>query len=267
MYEDLDEFKKMVNAKKSLIMSVKYKLYGAILGDLAGQPYEFPIMQGPYTNVKIHNPESHFTDDTLMTLATARAMLDDISFEQAYKEMGKMYQGDYYGKGFKEWIESPDGTIGNSYANGCLMRISPLMYLPNEGKEFKVVESCLNSHVNPISICSSVRLHDLYRYGPTMKQNGMRKFNPEPFTKFTVKADDTFSFIFHLYSSCNSTKTAIIKAIECGGDTDTNASIIGELMNYTYNDITRRNAKYVESKLDPYLLSILKEFNKKFKKA
>ena len=111
------------------MMGVKYKLYGAILGDLTGQPFEFPAMQGPYTNVKIHNKESHFTDDTLMTLATARAILDNISFEQAYKEMGKLYEGDYYGKGFKDWLYSQDGTFGNSYGNGCLMRISPLMYL------------------------------------------------------------------------------------------------------------------------------------------
>ena len=38
-------------------------------------------------------------------------------------------------------------------------------------------------------------------------------------------------------------------------------------MNHTYNDIRRKDVKYVESKLDPYLLSILKEFNKKFKKS
>ena len=157
-------------------MSVKYKLYGAILGDLAGQPYEFPAMQGPYTNVNIHNKESHITDDTLMTLATARAILDDISFEQAYKEMGKMYQGDYYGKGFLEWLDAPMGTTNDSFGNGCLMRISPIMYLPKEGRKIKVIDSCLNSHINAISIASCVELHDIYRFGPGLKKAGFSDF-------------------------------------------------------------------------------------------
>lgn len=232
-------------------MSVSHKLYGAILGDLAGQPYEFPAMQGPYTKVKIHNKDSHITDDTLMTLATARAILDDISFEQAYKEMFSMYQGDYYGKGFIEWAKTPMGTLGNSYGNGSLMRISPLMYMPKEGAKTKVIESCLTSHVNPISIASCVELYDTYRFGPSIKRRGFTiEYEVEPFKKFTVKADDTFSFIYKLYIKCSSTKSAIIKAVECGGDTDTNASIIGELMNYTYNDISRRDVTYVNSKLD-----------------
>lgn len=247
-------------------MSVKYKLYGAILGDLAGQPYEFPTMKGPYTNVKIHNKESHFTDDTLMTLATARAILDNISFEQAYKEMFSMYQGDYYGKGFVEWAKTPMGTIGGSYGNGVIMRISPLMYIENKKQSRnKIIESVLTSHATQISLSASLQLLRLYNKKTKLTSNKQVKI--KPFEKFEVRADKTFDFIKSLNKNYFSTHSAIIKAIECGGDTDTNASIIGELMNYTYNDISKRDVTYVNSKLDPYLLEILREFNKKFKKC
>ena len=245
---------------------VKHKLYGAILGDLCGQPYEFPIMTGPYTNVKLHNPESHITDDTLMTLATARTMLEDITFEQAYKEMGKMYQGDYYGKGFKEWIESPDGSIGNSYGNGSIMRISPIMYYNNfETAKNKAVESCFCSHLNPISIYSAIKLLSLYKtYNSHKKSTNQRLGVIEPFKKFIVRADGTIDYIERLFWNSLSTHEAIKKAVMSGGDTDTNASIIGELMNYTYDDISRRDVTYVRSKLDPYLLNILDKFNRKY---
>ena len=105
-----------------------YKLYGAILGDLSGQPHEFPAKGGPIENVVLHNPNGHFTDDTLMTLATANFLLGKHeTIEEAYKDMGKRYVGDYYGKGFKEWIYTPMGTIGKSWGNGCIMRISPFI--------------------------------------------------------------------------------------------------------------------------------------------
>jgi ADP-ribosyl-[dinitrogen reductase] hydrolase len=246
---------------------VKYKLYGAILGDLAGEPFEFPVMKGAYHDATIHNPESNFSDDTLMTLATAKALLNNTTFEFEYKEMGKRYQGDYYGSNFKDWINTPLGTINYSYGNGCLMRLSPIMYLPDsESKRHMVVQSCLCSHNNPISIVSCLDLYELY---------GLmnKKFNndptwitdkPSPFKKFNIEADITYKFIEQMYFSCEGTQNAIIRTIKCKGDTDTNASIIGELMNYTYNDITEDDVAYVRCKLDSYLLSILDEFNEKF---
>lgn len=249
-----------------MISKVKYKLYGAILGDLCGQPYEFPAMQGPYTNIEIHNPESKITDDTIMTLATAFALMYNLKFELVYKYFGLKYYGDYYGKAFKEWLNSPNGTVGQSYGNGSLMRISPIMYLKDNIK-FKAIESCLCSHCSPISVNSVISLYDLYGssrpfpYGDDTNE----VLSIPHFTEFKVKADDTMEFIERLCWKCYSTHEAIVTAVECGGDTDTNASIIGELMNYTYNDITEEDALYVESKLDTFLLVILKDFNKKYK--
>ena len=250
---------------------VKYKLYGAILGDLCGQPYEFPIMKGPYINVQIHNPNSYITDDTLMTLATAQALIENISFEQAYKEMGLKYQGNYYGKGFQKWINSPYGTIGDSFGNGCLMRLSPIMYINDDClKSDLIFHSCNTSHLSGISLESCFKLKHLYNRSSDQIwycQNFSKEKDILNFTKFKVKANDTLDFIQNLYFNNFSTNThkTIIKAVECGGDTDTNASIIGELMNYTYNDLTIDDVNYVESKLDSYLLSILHNFNKKFK--
>lgn len=241
----------------------KYKLYGAILGDLAGQPYEFPVMQGPYTNINIHNPDSKFTDDTIMTLASAAHLVDKKMFpspEVAYRSFGNVYSGDFYGKSFKEWLKAPSGTINTSYGNGCLMRISPFMYM-EEGLPI-IMESVMCSHKCQISLESAVRLYNKYK-------NGLFDYNKlpiyiTPFSKFEIRADKTVEFCLNLVSQTHGTKNCIIKAISCGGDTDTNASICGELSNYYKKDITEEDARYVESKLDSFLLGILKEFNEKF---
>lgn len=232
-----------------------HKLYGAILGDLAGQPYEFPAMKGPYTNVNLHNPNSVITDDTLMTLATADAMLRGVDYSKMYRYWGNVYQGDHYGKGFKAWLKTKPGTIIDSYGNGCLMRISPFMYTDNALPE--IMDSLKESHRHTISYDASYKLYLAYN-GLYNKKLGKIK----PFKKFKVKADDTLKFCINLADQFDNVHKGIIKAIECGGDTDTNASIVGELLNYRHGGLTRYDIQYVESKLDEYQLEVLHKFNK-----
>jgi len=255
-------------------MNYKYKLYGAILGDLAGQPYEFKY-KGDYSEFNIHNPNSYFTDDTIMTLATAKALLEgDNNFKKWYLILGsKYFNEDYFGKRFKKWIQDEtamEQSQSDSWGNGCLMRISPIMYTTTrkelgERREL-VVESCLCSHNHTKSIVACLDLHKEY-WGASLRKHA-GKYQPQnhikKFEKFDVSADGTMEFIKNAYWLCNSTVEAISKSITYGGDTDTNASILGELMNYTFQDLSRDDTEYVESKLDSYLLNILLEFNKKF---
>lgn len=232
-----------------------YKLYGAILGDLAGQPYEFPAMKGPYTNVNLHNPNSHITDDTLLTLATANAILNnDNDYSFMYRIWGMAYQGDYYGRGFKAWLHSKKGTIVDSFGNGSIMRISPFMYCKDSlGDIFKSIQE---SHNHVISYESAYKLYLAY-LGQYNKKVGEIK----PFKKFQVRADHTLKFCLNVADQYDNIHDAIIKTIECGGDTDTNASIVGELMNFRHGGLTQADIDYVESKLDPYQLKILHKFN------
>ena len=248
------------------------KLYGAILGDLAGQPYEFNY-KGDYSEFDIHDKKSHFTDDTIMTLATAKLMIDlpkekwiSENFEEYYKEFGNKYDGDFYGSKFKKWLKSPKGTINDSFGNGCIMRLSPLIYIPNSyyGSIKLFIESSTNSHFHPKVIRNLFRYN--YYYNNLHKYidiNIDNIFNFK-FKKFTSDVDDTMDFVAKVINYSKTTHSAIETSIKSGGDTDTHASILGELYNYTLCDINEKDIKYVDSKLDNYLLSILKEFNEKF---
>lgn len=238
-------------------MKKRFRLYGAILGDLCGQPHEFPSNEGFDGPVLIHNPLSKITDDTIMTIATAYALITNISFEEAYKEFGLRYNGDLYGKDFSKWLKSPAGTVGSSWGNGCVMRISPILYLPNGIiKNIWIRESVRCSHDNKESYEAVSALNGMYCEEPIHSGAVPQKFN-----RFIVKAVPTVKFVEEAYASSSSTHEAILTAVKCGGDTDTNASIVGELSNFWRNDIDSEDVDYVNSKLDPQMIAIIRQFN------
>ena len=50
-------------------------MYGAILGDIVGSPYEFDCNNYKAKDFPLFSRRSDFTDDTVMTLAVAKALL------------------------------------------------------------------------------------------------------------------------------------------------------------------------------------------------
>lgn len=109
-------------------------MLGAIVGDIVGSVYE-------WNNIKtkdfpLFRDDCFFTDDTVMTIATADALLnggeiDD--FIDAYKKWGRMYPDAGYGGRFGNWIHSDDRGPYNSWGNGSAMRVSPCAWMLNCG--------------------------------------------------------------------------------------------------------------------------------------
>ena len=112
-------------------------MYGAILGDIIGSPYEFD--RGCKTkDFPLFLPFSHFTDDTVMTIAVAEAFLDtrgendEIIHSRVILQMqrwGRRYPGAGYGARFIRWLRDPDPKPYNSWGNGSAMRVSAAAWL------------------------------------------------------------------------------------------------------------------------------------------
>lgn len=121
-------------------------MYGAILGDMIGSPYEFD-MGNKSKEFPLFSERSTYTDDTVMTIAVADALWDAQPI-RSYKDLkeeniewirnrlirgmqgfGKRYPYAGYGGMFRHWLRSKDPEPYGSYGNGSAMRVSAAAWL------------------------------------------------------------------------------------------------------------------------------------------
>ena len=100
-------------------------IIGSILGDIAGSQFEFfkPKDFNSETT-ELFTDKCRYTDDTVMTLATKMAIIDNISFSEAYQKYGRKYADAGYGGFFMNWLYEDNPQPYNSYGNGSAMRVS-----------------------------------------------------------------------------------------------------------------------------------------------
>ena len=112
-------------------------MYGAILGDMIGAPYEFD--RGNKTkDFELFNDKVGFTDDTVMTIAVAEALMDsagkdDVEVKKALinsmQKWGRKYPNAGYGQRFFRWLGKENPEPYNSWGNGSAMRVSSVGWL------------------------------------------------------------------------------------------------------------------------------------------
>ena len=113
-------------------------MYGAILGDIIGSPYEFD-RSGKTKDFPLFVPQSRFTDDTVMTIAVADALLDVTPEDpdeairgtliSSMQRFGRAYPDIGYGAKFFAWLLSDDPRPYGSWGNGSAMRVSAAGWL------------------------------------------------------------------------------------------------------------------------------------------
>ena len=95
-------------------------MLGAIAGDMIGSPYErTPIKSKDFGGVV-----SAFTDDTVLTIAVADAILNDTDCAESIKKYARKYHNLPYGGSFRRWFNFRETEPYNSYGNGSAMRVS-----------------------------------------------------------------------------------------------------------------------------------------------
>lgn len=113
-------------------------MFGAILGDIIGSPYEFDLGDKS-KEFPLFSKGSQFTDDTVMTVAVAQALLevgkdaslDDIrrTMVQSMRSWGNRYPYAGYGHRFSNWLDWDEPKPYNSFGNGSAMRVSAAGWL------------------------------------------------------------------------------------------------------------------------------------------
>lgn len=107
-------------------------IIGAILGDIAGSRWEFGRPSDlDWEHINLFTDDCFFTDDTVLTVATKYALLNNIPFADAYHKFGNDYPNCSYGGSFDTWLNFDNKEPYNSFGNGAAMRVSPVVDLSN----------------------------------------------------------------------------------------------------------------------------------------
>lgn len=262
----------------------KHKGYGAILGDLVGSSYEFknPIKSREFD---FYSPENHFTDDTIMTIATMDAILHDIPYTIAYKYWGNKYSGDYYGKNFKEWLKKESFEANDSFGNGAAMRVSPIGYVHRVDSHTIIEQaskSIISSHNNEqaktggitiallIAKLNRDRHHSFDKIKDSVNGTGYIEYGKlyptelVQFEKFKVSCDYTVPVAIKVFTESKDMEDCIRTAVWLGGDCDTIGSMAAELRCAYDGGVTEEQARYVLSKLPEDMIKVLIDFNEKY---
>ena len=102
-------------------------MIGAIAGDVIGSVHEFIA-----TKTKVFpliDPRCFFTDDTVLTIALADALLHELDYAVTLKLYYRRYPDAGYGGAFHNWAMSDSWAPYNSWGNGAAMRVSPAAYV------------------------------------------------------------------------------------------------------------------------------------------
>ena len=255
-------------------------MLGAIIGDLAGSIYEFGQIKN-FHPVKIKNiieENSFFSDDTILTVAITDAILNNIDYEKKLKEYAIEYDNripknipyfkTMFSPGFTKWAKS--NFQGDSSGNGAMMRISPVGYLFNTEEDVikNAYLTTIPSHNSEEAINSAkiVALIIYYARIGLNKQEIKNKLNLKikkpKLTKFNYTCANTIDLCLYSLFKSNSFEDSIRLAISFGGDTDTNACIVGSMAEALYG-IDKNLKEQALSKLPNKFIDILnKVYNK-----
>ena len=113
-------------------------MLGAIIGDIVGSIYEFDNIK--IKDFNLFTNEMFFTDDTVMTIAIAEAIIEGGKprhFAEYMKLYGYLYLDIGYGTSFAKWITSKESKPYNSWGNGSAMRVSPCGWIAKLSEPFE----------------------------------------------------------------------------------------------------------------------------------
>ena len=261
-------------------------MYGAIIGDIVGSIYEFNNHRSK--NFELFSEKCFFTDDTVMTLAVAKALLsyDRVEDVEAFKrtlvecmhELGNAYILAGYGGRFLSWIMRRLTEPYNSYGNGSAMRVSACVWYARSLEEAMALAEASSAvtHNHPEGIKGAVVTAGaayLARTGADKAQ--IREFieryyrldftidEIRPTYRFNETCQGTVPQAMEAFLESESFEDCVRLSISVGGDSDTLAAISCTVAEAFYG-VPATMRIYATSYLDERLFSILEDFTEKY---
>lgn len=228
-------------------------MLGAVFGDVIGSVYE--VRNVKTKGFPLITSHSRYTDDSVMTLAVAKWLLEDQNHTESglvncLQRVGRRHIHAGYGSKFRAWLLSDAPCPYNSWGNGAAMRVSPVgLYAKSieEALELARITACV-THNHPEGIkgalavvecvywnknrpsqCSDLettkrfirdRIEEIYGYDLSRTLNDIR-----PTYRFDVSCQGSVPEAIIAFLESHSLEDCVRNAISIGGDSDTIAAI------------------------------------------
>lgn len=254
-------------------------MIGAIAGDVIGSLYEsFNIRT---TEFPLFDYYSHFTDDTVLTVALADSILNGIDYVDLLKDYGRAYPNAGYGETFFQWVHSPQTEPYYSWGNGSAMRVSPVGFAYDTLEEVldQAKRSAEVTHNHPEGIKGAQAVAGAIFLARTgADKPAIKAFIEETFGYYLDIPIDTLRTIYQFDVSCQGSvpqaltaflestdyEDAVRKAISIGGDSDTIACMAGGVAQAYYGGVPEAIQEEVYARLDEPLAEIVREFTETY---
>lgn len=260
-------------------------ILGAIIGDIVGSRFEFNNYRGK--DFELFGRGCFATDDSIMTLAIAQALLDTNGDQEQLKQIaaqtmqrvGRPYPHCGYGNHFYEWMYYEDPEPYNSFGNGAAMRVSPVAYVGQTVDEVKklshIVTAVSHDHPEGLKGAEATALATYMALTGSSKEEIRTAMENDyyhvaftidelrPYYRFDETCQKTLPVALAAFYEANDFEDAIRNAVSVGGDSDTIAAITGAIAGAYYGvpeDIGKMALKY----LDTSLLDIYTRFHEKY---
>ena len=254
-------------------------MIGAIVGDVVGSFYEsrpnksvdFPFLR----------PGCAFTDDTVLTVATAHAILSGEPYGRAYLDFARRYPRAGYGGSFRKWVREGGPQPYGSFGNGSAMRVSPV------GLAFDTAERVLEeagrsaapTHDHPEGIkgaqavafavilarrCipkTEIRREIEERFGYDLRRT---LASIRPGYRFDVTCQGSVPEALIAFFEAATAEEAIRLAVSLGGDADTQAAIAGSIAQPFHGDLPDEVIARVRGLLPPEFIEVIDEFDMRY---
>lgn len=278
-------------------------MLGAIIGDIAGSRFEFNNYKSKnfalFGGDGLAGGKVYFTDDTVMTVAVAAALLKTreqtreqtraAESEENFKRTltgsmhyyGARYPHAGYGGRFGYWLESRSRQPYNSFGNGAAMRVSPAAWAADSLKESERLAALTAgvTHDHPEGIKGAqataaaiwmagsgstkqqIREYIEERYYPRSLKRTLAEIRPGYAFDETCQGTVPEAIIAFLESE--NFADAIRCAVSLGGDSDTLAAITGSIAEAFYGIPPEIKAEAM-SLLDDELRGVVREFYRSY---
>jgi len=257
-------------------------MIGAVIGDIVGSVFEFDNLR--VLDFPLFSSASTFTDDSVLTFATASVLLANGDYTATYQDFSRRYQGRGYGGNFWRWIYSDDPKPYNSFGNGSAMRVSPVGFAFESLEETlaEAKRSAEVTHNHPEGIKGAqataqviymarkgaskaeIKQEIIERYGYDLSRplDLIREVN-----EFNETCQGSLPEAISVFLEGEDYEHTIRLAVSIGGDTDTIACIAGGMAQAFFGSIPAGIVRAARACLNPELLDILDRFQSQFPAA